>query len=64
MAVHAAGFEEVVYAEDPNALRVVDTSVTNDQRHRILGGVMPTGPFLMLVRRSLAAGQAKARRLA
>ena len=36
MAVRATGFEEIVYADDLNALRVVDNGVTNDQGRRML----------------------------
>ena len=36
MAVRATGFEEIVYADDLNAIRAVDTSVTDDQARCML----------------------------
>ena len=36
MAVRATGFEEIVYADDLNAIRSVEISVTDDQAHRMM----------------------------
>ena len=36
MAVRATGFEEIVYADDLNAIRVVENNVTDDQAFRML----------------------------
>eukprot|EP00959_Pyramimonas_sp_CCMP1952_P295483 6180190-Pyramimonas_sp.AAC.1 len=36
MAVRATEFEELVYADDLNAFRAVDSSVIDDQPHRML----------------------------